>query len=418
VAHRSSGDRRAGPHQAACAAEALPADVAGAIADAAADVAAGAWDEHFPIDVFQTGSGTSTNMNVNEVLAALAGERLGRPVHPNDEVNVGQSSNDVFPSAVHIAVLTLAFELLRPAVGTLEQSLSRASERFDGVVKSGRTHLMDATPVTLGQEMAGYAGQVASAGRRIGEAAARVGTLPLGGTATGTGLNAEPGFAAAVVARLAAETGLPLTEAPNHFEVHGARDALVDVSGLLRVLAVALTKIANDLRWMGSGPAAGLAEVHLPDLQPGSSIMPGKVNPVICETVTQVAAMVFGFDATVAFAGTQGAFELNVYVPVMAHALTSSIRLLSSACTLLATKVVDGLEADEARCRGYAERSPAIATALNPAIGYDKAGKVVKDAMASGRTIREEVVAQGLLSDEDAARILDVDAMARGGIRR
>ncbi len=387
-----------------------------AVAAAAGEIVAGRWHDQFPVDVFQTGSGTSSNMNMNEVLASLAGERLGAPVHPNDQVNASQSSNDVFPSAIRMAVAGALVEDLGPAARALAAQLRRQARRHRGTVKAGRTHLMDAAPVTLGQELAGYATQVEQATARVEAGLPELCALPLGGTAVGTGLNAPPGFARRVVAGLAAETGLPLTEAADHFAVQGAQDALVATSGQVRVLAVALTRIANDLRWMGSGPATGLAEVRLPALQPGSSIMPGKVNPVICEVVAQVAVQVVGNDAAVAFAGSQGAFELNVHLPVLARNLLESVDLLAAACRLLADLVVAGLEVDVERCRRLAESSPAIATALVPALGYSVTAAVVHDALASGRTIREEVLARGLLGADVLDRVLDVDAMTRGGV--
>jgi fumarate hydratase class II len=394
----------------------VPKDVATAIAEAAAEVAAGRWADQFPVDVFQTGSGTSTNMNMNEVLATLASERLGAPVHPNDDVNAGQSSNDVFPSAVHVAAVGALVGDLVPALEVLQGSLRRGQRRWARVVKAGRTHLMDATPVTLGQEFGGYAAQVAHGIERIRAVLARVGELPLGGTAVGTGLNAPRGWAAAVIELLSAELGLPLTEARDHFEAQGARDALVEASGVLRTVAVSLYKIANDLRWMSSGPNCGLAEIHLPDLQPGSSIMPGKVNPVVPEAVCQVVAQIVGNDAAVAFGGSAGNFELNVMVPVMARNLLESIRLLASVSRTLASRCVDGIEADEQRCRAYALASPAIVTALNPIIGYEEAASVVAAARERGTDVRTVVLERGLLSPEEADRVLDVLAMTRGGL--
>ncbi len=396
----------------------LPGDVADAVAAAAREVAAGDWDAHFPVDVFQTGSGTSSNMNANEVIAGLATERLGRPVHPNDHVNASQSSNDVFPSAVHLAAVTAVATDLVPALRHLADVLRRRQADLAGVVKAGRTHLMDATPVTLGQELGGYATAVEHGIERLEGSLPRLGELALGGTAVGTGINAPPGFGTGVVGRLAESTGLPLREARDHFEAQGGRDALVETSGMLRTVAVSLVKMANDLRWMSSGPAAGLGEVHLPDLQPGSSIMPGKVNPVIPEVVVQVAAQVIGNDAAVAFAGTTGSFELNVTVPVMARNLLESIRLLAAAARALADRCLAGLRADEARCRRYAESSPALATALVPHLGYEQAAEVVRQALAQGRTLREIVLEEGLMAAADVDRVLDVDAMTRGGIAR
>ncbi|HEY8546360.1 MAG TPA: class II fumarate hydratase [Acidimicrobiales bacterium] len=398
----------------------VDAEIAGAIAAAAEEVAAGTWDDHFPIDVFQTGSGTSTNMNVNEVLASLASERLGEPgkVHPNDHVNASQSSNDVFPTAIHLAAAAAVNDGLWPALGYLDAALSAKASELADVVKSGRTHLMDATPVTLGQELGGYAAQVRQAAERVRATLPGVGELPLGGTAVGTGLNCPPDFAERVVERLAHRTGLPLREARDHFAAQGARDALVDLSGQLRGVAVALLKIANDLRWMASGPRTGLAEIRLPDLQPGSSIMPGKVNPVIPEAVTQVCAQVIGNDATVAFAGSQGNFELNVYMPVMAQNLLESIRLLTNVSRLFADRCIAGIEADVDRCRAYAESSPSLGTSLNPYIGYEAAADVVKESVRTGRSVREIALDRGLLTDEQLDQALDVLGMTKGGLRR
>ena len=392
--------------------------IGAAIAAAADDVASGAWDDQFPVDVFQTGSGTSSNMNANEVIATLASERLEEPgaVHPNDQVNASQSSNDVFPSAIHLAVVeALAVDLL-PALSHLEDALRRKQHEFSEVVKSGRTHLMDATPVTLGQEFGGYASQVQQAATRIEQALPHIGELPLGGTAVGTGINAPAGFAAAVIERLVVRTGLPLTEAPDHFAAQGARDALVEASGQLRTLAVALIKIANDLRWMGSGPRAGLAEIRLPDLQPGSSIMPGKVNPVIPEAVTQVGAQVIGNDVAITFGGAQGAFELNVFMPMMARNLLESIRLLTNVSRLFADRCIDGIEANVDRLKAYAEASPSIGTSLNPYIGYEKSAEIIKESVRSGRSIRELVLEQGLMTEVELDRALDVISMTRGGL--
>jgi fumarate hydratase class II len=396
----------------------IDAEVADAIASAAAEVAGGAHDDHFPIDVFQTGSGTSSNMNANEVIARLASARLGRPVHPNDDVNASQSSNDVFPSAIHVAAAAEVGGSLIPALEYLTAALKAKAREFATVVKSGRTHLMDATPVTLGQEFGGYAAQVVNASDALRSTLSAVGELPLGGTAVGTGLNAPPGFAAAAIRRLAAGLELPLTEATDHFAAQGARDALVGLSGGLRTLAVALVKIGNDIRWMASGPRTGLAEIRLPDLQPGSSIMPGKVNPVMVEAMTQVCAQVVGNDATVAFAGSQGNFELNVYLPVIARNLLESIRLLANVTRLFADRCVAGIEADEERCRAYAESSPSLGTSLNPYIGYEAAAEVVKESIATGRSVREIVVERGLLDDEQVDRALDVLGMTEGGVRK
>jgi fumarate hydratase class II len=363
----------------------LDAEKAERIAAAGDRIAAGELDDQFPIDVFQTGSGTSSNMNANEVMAALAGE----DVHPNDDVNMGQSSNDVFPSAVHLAALDELVHDLLPALTRLGDALSAKAVEFDDVVKSGRTHWMDAVPVTLGQEFAGYAAQVRQGVARIESTLGRVGQIPLGGTATGTGLNTHPEFAARVRELLAADSGLTILPPADPFESQAARDALVEASGALKTVAVSLTKVANDLRFMGSGPRAGLAEIFLPELQKGSSIMPGKVNPVIPEVVTQVAAQVIGNDAAIAIGGMQGHFELNVFVPLIARNLLDSIRLLASAARLLAEKCVDGIQANREQCERYAELTLSAATALNPYIGYDKAAEIVKEAAASGRSLRE-----------------------------
>ncbi|HEY2550284.1 MAG TPA: class II fumarate hydratase [Streptosporangiaceae bacterium] len=396
----------------------LPADMAAAIHDAAALIASGYYQDQFPLDVFQTGSGTSTNMNANEVIATLAARSLGRPVHPNDHVNASQSSNDVFPTAIHLAVCHGLSRALRPALDQLAAALEAKSLEFAGFVKSGRTHLMDATPVTLGQEFGGYAAAVRKGIGRVQAVLPDVGELPLGGTAVGTGLNAPAGFAATVIARLAADLGLPLTEAGDHFEAAGGRDALVAASGVLRTVAVSLVKICNDLRLMNSGPRTGLSEIIVPDLQPGSSIMPGKVNPVICEAVLQVCAQVIGNDVTVGYAGAAGNFELNVMMPVLGRSLISSVKLLSAACRLLADKCVTGITADPRRLRRLAESSPAIVTALNPLIGYEAAAAVAHEALTTGKTIRETVisrghVARGELTEVQLDKALDVLAMTR-----
>jgi fumarate hydratase class II len=398
----------------------LEPDMAEAIHDAAAEVARGDYDDQFPIDVFQTGSGTSSNMNANEVIATLATRRLGRPVHPNDDVNASQSSNDVFPSAIHIAAALMIKRSLLLALDRLAAALDAKATEFADVVKSGRTHLMDATPVTLGQEFGGYAAAVRHGAERIAEALPDIGELPLGGTAVGTGLNAPRGFAAAVIARLAEDMGLPLTEARDHFEAAGGRDALVAASGVLRSIAVSEYKICNDLRLMNSGPLTGLAEIRVPDLQPGSSIMPGKVNPVICEAVCQVCAQVIGNDAAVAFSGAAGNFELNVMMPVIGQNLLDSIRLLSSASRLLADRCVDGIVADVERMRRFAESSPSIVTALNRFLGYEEASAVAHEALATGKTIRDVVILRGHvergdLTEEQLDAALDVMAMTRPG---
>ncbi|MFL6238755.1 MAG: class II fumarate hydratase [Actinomycetes bacterium] len=396
----------------------LDADKAKAIADAASEVADGTWNDEFPIDVYQTGSGTSSNMNANEVIATLAAERLGSPVHPNDDVNDPLSSNDVFPSAIHIAACRSIVTELLPALDHLAVALGRKATEFAEVVKSGRTHLMDATPVTLGQEFGGYAAAIRYGIERLQSSLPRVGELPLGGTAVGTGINAPAGLAAKIIERLAGTLRLPLTEARNHYEAQGARDALAEVSGMLRTIAVSLYKISNDIRWMSSGPRAGLAEIHVPDLQPGSSIMPGKVNPVIPEAVCQVVAQVMGNDTAVAFAASAGNFELNVMLPVIGRNLLESIRLLSTISRLLADRCVAGIDADEDRCRTYAESSPSIVTPLNHYIGYDEAAQVAKQALKERKTIKQVVlergyVDQGKISEADLDRVLDVLSMTR-----
>ena len=378
------------------------------IADAADRVAGGELDDQFPIDVFQTGSGTSSNMNANEVIASLAGD----DVHANDDVNMGQSSNDVFPSAVHLAALDEITTDLMPALQQLADSLQAKAAEFDDVVKSGRTHWMDAVPVTLGQEFAGYAAQVREGYDRVGSTLQRLGQIPLGGTATGTGLNTHPEFAARVRKRLSDETGLTVSAPADPFEAQAARDGLVEASGALKTVAVSLTKIANDLRFMGSGPRAGLAEIFLPELQKGSSIMPGKVNPVIPEVVTQVAAQAIGNDAAIAIGGMQGHFELNVFVPLMARNLLQSVKLLASASRLLADRCVQGIEANREQCERYAELTLSAATALNPYIGYDAASEIVKQASSSGRSLREVARERGV-SDEILDKALDYRAMAK-----
>ncbi|MBW3648739.1 MAG: class II fumarate hydratase [Actinobacteria bacterium] len=396
----------------------LDPGMAQAIEQAAAEVADGRWDEHFPVDVFQTGSGTSTNMNMNEVLATLATEKYGAPVHPNDHVNASQSSNDVFPSSIHIAATSAAVSHLIPALTHLAESLERKSQQWADVVKAGRTHLMDATPVTLGQEFGGYAAQVRYGIERLQSSLPRLAELPLGGTAVGTGINTPAGFSAAVIAEVAAATGLPLSEARNHFEAQGARDGLVEASGQLRTIAVGLFKISNDLRWMGSGPRAGLGELALPDLQPGSSIMPGKVNPVIPEATGMVVAQVVGNDAAIAFAGASGNFELNVMLPVMARNLLESIRLLTNVSRLLADRCIDGIAADDARCRELAESSPSIVTPLNRYVGYENAATIAKTSLRERKTIRQVVleggyVERGDLTEAQLDAALDVLSMTR-----
>jgi fumarate hydratase, class II len=386
----------------------LDSDKAERIAAAGDRVAAGELDDQFPIDVFQTGSGTSSNTNANEVLATLAGE----DVHPNDDVNMGQSSNDVFPSAVHLAALDELTHDLMPALDRLAASLERKAAEFDDVVKSGRTHLMDAVPMTLGQEFGGYAAQVREGIGRVRATLDRVGQIPLGGTAVGTGLNTHPEFAERVRARLSEETGLDIRAPADHFEAQGARDALVEASGALKVVAVSLTKIANDLRLLGSGPRAGLSEIFLPELQKGSSIMPGKVNPVIPEVVTQVSAQVIGNDQAITVGGMQGHLELNVFVPLIARNLLQSIALLAAASRLLGGKCVDGIEANREACERYAELTLSAATALNPHVGYDKATEIVKEAAASGRPLRE-VARDAGVPEETLEKVLDYRAMAK-----
>jgi fumarate hydratase class II len=396
----------------------VPGRVAEAIIKAAAAVERGEHDDQFPVDVFQTGSGTSSNMNMNEVLATLASRVLDEPVHPNDAVNASQSSNDVFPSSIHLAATQAVAGDLIPALELLASTLEGKAAQWQDVVKAGRTHLMDATPVTLGQEFSGYAAAMRYGIERLRSSLPRLAELPLGGTAVGTGINTPPGFASRVISQLAETTGLPVTEARNHFEAQGARDALVEASGQLRVIAVGLYKMANDIRWMGSGPRAGLGELHLPDLQPGSSIMPGKVNPVVCEAVRQVCAQVFGNDATVAFAGSQGDFELNAMLPVMARNLLESIRLLAAVSRLFAERCVAGLVADEARGREYAEGSPSIVTPLNRYLGYDEAAAIAKQALATRRPIREVVIERGhvesgKITEEQLDEALDVLRMTQ-----
>ena len=386
----------------------LDEDKAQRIAEAGDRIAAGELDDQFPIDVFQTGSGTSSNMNANEVIAALAGD----DVHANDDVNMGQSSNDVFPSAVHLAALEALTNDLVPALDRLGDSLARKAEEFDDVVKSGRTHLMDAVPVTLGQEFAGYAAQVRQGRDRVQGTLGRVGQIPLGGTAVGTGLNTHPEFAERVRVLLSADTGLTISPPADPFEAQAARDALVEASGALKTVAVSLTKIANDLRLMGSGPRAGLAEIFLPELQKGSSIMPGKVNPVIPEVVTQVAAQVIGNDAAITVGGMQGHFELNVFVPMLARNLLDSIKLLTAAAGLLAEKCVDGIEANREVAERYAELTLSAGTALNPYIGYDAVGEIVKEAASSGRSLREIARERGVAEDV-LDKALDYRAMAK-----
>jgi fumarate hydratase, class II len=387
----------------------LDRGLADRIAEAADDIAAGRYDDQFPIDVFQTGSGTSSNMNANEVIASLAGDET----HPNDHVNMGQSSNDVFPTAVHLAAIDQARSALLPALERLEQALAAKADQFADVVKTGRTHLMDAVPVMLGQEFGGYAAQVRLGRARIEDALPRVAQVPLGGTATGTGLNTHPEFAERVRRLLAEDTGIAVRPPEDPFEAQGNRDALVELSGALKVLAVSLTKIANDIAWLGSGPRAGLAEIFLPELQKGSSIMPGKVNPVICEVVLQVSAQVIGNDAAITVAGSQGNFELNVRVPLIARNLLDQLRLLSSATRLFADKCIEGIEVNREMTSRHAEASLISSTALTPHIGYDRVDEIVKEAAASGRTLREVAREKGV-DEKVLDEALDLAKMARG----
>jgi fumarate hydratase, class II len=388
------------------------------IAAAAEAVADGDHDDQFPVDVFQTGSGTSSNMNANEVIAHLAADLLGEDgsVHPNDHVNASQSSNDVFPTAIHLAATEGVQEDLIPALDHLAAALRKQARKQAKVVKAGRTHLMDAVPITLGQEFGGYATQLEQSVARLRDTLPRLGELPIGGTAVGTGINAPKGFGKAVAKQLAERTGLPLSEARDHVAAQSARDALVEASGQLRTAAVALIKIANDLRWLASGPRTGLAEIRLPDLQPGSSIMPGKVNPVLCEAVTQVGAQVIGNDAAVAFGGSQGNLELNVFMPMMARNLLESIELLTNVSVLFADRCVAGIEADEERCRTNAEASPAIATSLNPYLGYERTAELIKESARTGEPIRDLVAATGELSAAELDAALDALALTKGGL--
>ncbi len=393
----------------------LSTEQAEAIVAAAAQVTSGDLDEHFPLDVFQTGSGTSSNMNTNEVLASLAA-RAGVEVHPNDHVNASQSSNDTFPTAIHVAASLATTRDLLPSLEHLALALEAKASEFAHLVKSGRTHLMDATPVMLGQEFGGYGATVRHAIERIVSVLPRVRELPLGGTAVGTGINTPAGFAPRVIEVLSEATGEPFTEARDHFEAQGTRDSLVELSGALRTLAVGLTKICNDLRWMSSGPTTGLAEIHLPDLQPGSSIMPGKVNPVLPEATLMVCAQVVGNDATVAWAGASGSFELNVQMPVMARNLLESVRILSTSTRLLADRCIDGITADADRMRAYAESSPSVVTPLNRFLGYEASAKIAKQALADGATIADTVralghVERGEISEEELTTALDVESM-------
>lgn len=400
---------------------ALTSDLADAITKAATDVMDGAFDEHFVLDIFQTGSGTSTNTNANEVIAhraneLLAGDRAANVVHPNDHVNYGQSSNDVIPTAIHAAAVAGIRHELIPGLVRLAAALEARAQAFGDVVKSGRTHLMDATPVTLGQEFSGYAAQVGNGISRLEKVLPELEELALGGTAVGTGLNAPEGFAAEVVALMSERSGLPFREAPNHFEAQGGKDATVMAGGVLKTIAVSLFKIANDIRWLGSGPTAGIGEIEIPDLQPGSSIMPGKVNPVMSEMMMMVAAQVFGDDGAITWGAANGNFELNVMMPVIAHNLDEAIGLLASASKVFAEKCVEGLTANEERCRELVERNVIIVTALNPHIGYDNGAKVAKEALATGKSVRQVVLDMGLMSEAELDRALDLKRMTEGGI--
>ncbi|HKN99957.1 MAG TPA: class II fumarate hydratase [Pseudonocardiaceae bacterium] len=398
----------------------LEPDLADAIADAADDVAAGKYDDHFPLDVFQTGSGTSSNMNANEVIATLASRALGRDVHPNDHVNASQSSNDTFPTTIHVAATEAVVTDVIPALDHLATTIERRAAEWGDLVKAGRTHLMDAVPVTFGQEAGAWAAQVRYGIERLESGLGRLAELPIGGTAVGSGLNAPDGFGAAVAAELAAATGLPLVEARDHFEAQASQDGVVETSGQLRTVAVSLSKIANDVRWLGSGPRTGLAELALPDLQPGSSIMPGKVNPVICEATLQVVAQVIGNDAAVAYAGAQGNFQLNVNLPVIARNVLESAKLIAAVSRLLADKVFAGVQVNAERARDYAEGSPAIVTPLNRYLGYEEAASIAKQALKERKPIRDVVLERGhvdagRLTLEQLDSALDVLRMARGG---
>ncbi|MEK7865813.1 MAG: class II fumarate hydratase [Planctomycetota bacterium] len=399
----------------------LDEKLARAIADASQEVVEGKHDAQFPLDIFQTGSGTSTNMNANEVISNLAIERLGgergskKPVHPNDHVNKGQSSNDVIPTVAHLSALLSLHRQLYPALDKLATSLEKKAKEFDGIVKNGRTHLMDAVPVRLGQEFGGYARQVRKGKEAIQAASDGVHELALGGTATGTGMNAHPEFARRVISLLTKETGLPLAEAKDHFEAQGGRDDLAVLSGSLKALACGLIKIANDVRWMGSGPLGGFGEIMLPDLQPGSSIMPGKVNPVLCEVMTQVSAQVIGNDMAVTIGAQGGNFELNVMIPVMAHNVLSSTALLANACTLFAGRCIDGLQANPERCEELALKSLSLVTALNPIIGYDKAAALAKEAFKKRVSVKQLALDQKLITEEQAKKAFDLRRMTEPG---
>ncbi len=394
----------------------LDRGVAGAIVEAATEVAEGAWDDQFVVDVYQTGSGTSTNMNANEVIAHRAAQILGAEVHPNDHVNFAQSSNDVIPTAIHLSARAAIERELIPALEHLRSTLLEKATAFDHVLKSGRTHLMDATPVRLGQEFGGYAAQVARGIERVSHASEELSELALGGTATGTGINTDPAFPAKAIAEISRLMGVAFREADDHFEAQGAKDAAVSASGALSAVAAGLMKIADDIRWMGSGPTSGLGEIRLPAIQPGSSIMPGKVNPVMCEALMMVCARVMGNHTTITVAGSRGNFELNVMMPVLVQSLLESIVLLASASRAFTDKCVAGIEADEARCRELLELNPSIATALNPYIGYDQAATVAKSAAAERRSVRDVVLREGLLPPEKVDEALDVRGMTEPGL--
>ena len=399
----------------------LDAARADIIVQAANEVAAGVLDQHFPVDIFQTGSGTSTNMNVNEVIAnrcsQIAGKPIGSrdPVHPNDHVNMGQSSNDVIPTAIHVAAAESIKTLLLPALDHLQRALHAKAVEFWDIIKIGRTHLMDATPVRLGQEFAGYAKQAEHARLRAGNAISAIEELALGGTAVGTGLNAHPEFARSAISRIAHETGIDFREAADHFEAQGAKDGLVQASGQLKTIAVSMFKVANDIRWLSSGPRCGIGEIQLPATQPGSSIMPGKVNPVMCEALMQVCAQVIGNDATISWCGANGNFELNVMMPVMAHDILESVRLLASSITVFADRAISGIAANKARCAELVEYSMAMVTSLAPIIGYDRAAQIAKESAKTGRTVREICTEQNVLPPDQLARALDPVEMTRPG---
>jgi fumarate hydratase class II len=394
----------------------LDPELAAAIEKAAEEVTDGRHDDHFVLDIFQTGSGTSTNTNANEVIATRAGQLLGKRVHPNDHVNFGQSSNDVIPTAIHVAAAAAIRSELLPALERLAAALRAKGGELGEIVKSGRTHLMDATPVTLGQEFSGYATQVVKGAERLRKILPELEELALGGTAVGTGINAPTGFAPRVVSLMAERAGIPFVEATDHFEAQGAKDATVMASGALKTVAVSMFKIANDIRWLASGPTAGIGEIHLPDLQPGSSIMPGKVNPVMAEMVMQVAAQVIGNDSAITWGAANGNFELNVMMPVIAHNLLGSISLLAAAAEVFRQKCVEGITANSERCRELVERNVIIVTALNPHIGYDNGAKVAKEALATGRSVREVVLDRGLMTEEELDAALDLKRMTEGGV--